>query len=113
MFEQIRKAQAERQSLRQQVILATEEFRSKSRFQVLASPGGGWSVVSADHNRLVGQNKTHIEAVKYAEKLDRIFPRRAPAADSAFTAKAIGERATRWVSLFALILIVFAVKVSK
>ncbi|WP_085696309.1 hypothetical protein [Pseudomonas sp. B26(2017)] len=110
MLEKIRAAQENRQYLREKVVLATEEFRSKSRFFVQPSPGGGWSVISADHNRLIGNNKTHIEAVQYAEKLERVFPRQP---GSAFTAKAIGERATRWVSLLAVVLVVIAMKASK
>ena len=98
---------------RPQLILAADQLPGASRFQVQSNPGGGWSVIWTDHNRQIGGSKTHIEAVKYAEKLESFFPRRDPSAPSAFNAKAIGERATRWVSLFALVLIVFVVKVSK
>lgn len=100
----IRERQALRQALQQRAQAAAAEFRSKSRFFVQPS-GQGWAVVSASTNRLYGQHPRYFEAVRYAESLEHAIDSKTVAMVGA---KQVGERATRWVSLFALMLVLVA-----
>lgn len=45
-----------RQALRQKVVTATEDFRSKPRFYVIQS-GNSWTVVSESDNRVYGRKR--------------------------------------------------------
>lgn len=101
----IRESQDQLEALRQEVITATEAFRSKSRFFV-TQEGAGWVVVSAADNRVYGRNTSHAQAVRYAESLERAIDSKFAPIMAVIKVKNIGERATRWVSLFALALIV-------
>lgn len=103
----IKDSQGQLDVLRQEVITATEAFRSKSRFFVTQS-GNGWAVVSASDNRVYGRNVSYPQAVRYAQSLERAIDAKFMPVAAVMQARHIGERATRWVSLFALLLVVLA-----
>ncbi|MCT8164980.1 MULTISPECIES: hypothetical protein [unclassified Pseudomonas] len=101
----IEQSKSAREALRQQVITATEEFRSKSRFYV-TQDGAGWVVVSAADDRVYGRNTSYSQAIRYAESLERAIESKATPIMAVIKVKHIGERATRWAALFALAMIV-------
>lgn len=101
----IEQSKSTREALRQEVITATEAFRSKSRFFVTQA-GAGWVVVSAADNRVYGRNTSYPQAIRYAESLERAIDAKSAPIMAVVKVKNIGERATRWASLFALALIV-------
>ncbi|MBK5002667.1 hypothetical protein IAE37_004943 [Pseudomonas sp. S31] len=103
----IRESQDQLEVLRQEVITATEAFHAKSRF-IVTPAGNGWMVVSSRDNRVYGRNTSYPQAVRYAESLERAIDAKALPVVAAVKVKELGERATRWVSLFALMLIVLA-----
>ncbi|PTU49280.1 hypothetical protein DBB42_26305 [Pseudomonas plecoglossicida] len=103
----IQKSQGELSSLRQEVITATEAFRSKSRFFVTPS-GNGWAVVSSSNNRVYGRNISYPQAVRYAQSLERAIDAKTLPVVAAVKIRQVGESATRWVSLFALALVLLA-----
>ncbi|MDM9594687.1 hypothetical protein [Pseudomonas guariconensis] len=103
----IKQSQGVREALRQEVITATEAFRSKSRFFVTQS-GAGWAVVSASDNRVYGRNTSYPQAVRYAQSLERAIDAKTLPVVAVVKVKEIGESATRWASLFALALILLA-----
>lgn len=103
----IQQSQGELETLRQEVITATEAFRSKSRFFVTQS-GNGWAIVSASNNRVYGRNISYPKAVRYAESLERAIDAKTLPVVAAVKARQVGESATRWVSLFALALVLLA-----
>lgn len=102
MQQKIQQKRAVLQAIQQRTQLASAEYFSKSRFFVQPS-GTGWAVISADTNRLHGQHKSHVEAVRYAESLERAINAKHLAC---ITVKQVGERATRWAALFGLVMIV-------
>lgn len=102
MHPTIKQKRAVLQVIRQRTQRATAEFQSKSRFFVQPS-GTGWAVVSASNNRLHGHHQRYVEAVRYAESLERAIDAKSLAT---ITAKQVGERATRWAALFGLVMIV-------
>ncbi|AYN12351.1 hypothetical protein [Pseudomonas putida] len=103
----IQQSQVELATLRQEVITATEAFRAKSRFFVTPS-GNGWAVVSASNNRVYGRNTSYPQAVRYAESLERAIDAKTLPVVAAVKVRQVGESATRWVSLFALALVLLA-----
>ncbi|RRW52986.1 hypothetical protein EGJ51_23755 [Pseudomonas fulva] len=103
----IQNKQGQLQALRQEVITATEAFRSKSRFYVTQS-GNGWAVVSASNNRVYGRNISYAQAVRYAQSLERAIDAKTIPVVAAVKVRQVGESATRWVSLFALALVLLA-----
>lgn len=103
----IQESQGKLDVLRQEVITATEAFRSKSRFFVTQS-GNGWAVVSASNNRVYGRNVSYPQAVRYAESLERAIDAKTLPVVAVVKARQIGESATRWCSLMALLLIIAA-----
>ena len=102
MQQKVQQKRAVYQALQQRTQRAAAEFQSKSRFFVQAS-GNGWAVVSASNNRLHGHHQRYVEAVRYAESLERAIDAKSLAC---FTVKQVGERATRWAALFGLVMIV-------
>ncbi len=103
----IKQRQGELETLRQEVITATEAFRSKSRFFVTQS-GNGWAIVSASNNRVYGRNTSYSQAVRYALSLERAIDAKTLPVVAAVKVRQVGESATRWVSLFALALVLLA-----
>lgn len=101
----IEQSKSAREALRQQVITATEAFRSKSRFYV-TQDGAGWVVVSAADDRVYGRNTSYPQAIRYAESLERAIESKSAPIMAVIKVKNIGERATRWAALFALAMIV-------
>ena len=104
MKQKIQQKRAVYQAIQQRTQLASAEFFSKSRFYVQHIEGS-WAVISTDTNRLHGQHQSHVEAVRYAESLERAINAKQLAC---ITVKQVGERATRWVALFGLVAIVAA-----
>lgn len=103
----IQQSQVKLAALRQEVITATEAFQSKSRFFVTQS-GNGWAVVSASNNRVYGRNTSYAQAVRYAQSLERAIDAKTIPVAAAVKVRQVGESATRWVSLFALALVLLA-----
>lgn len=103
----IQQSQVKLAALRQEVITATEAFHSKSRFFVTQS-GNGWAIVSASNNRVYGRNISYPKAVRYAESLERAIDAKTLSVVAAVKVRQVGESATRWVSLFALALVLLA-----
>lgn len=103
----IQKSQGELTALRQEVIAATEAFRSKSRFYVTAS-GNGWAIVSAANERVYGRNKDYPSAVRYAQSLERAIDAKTLPVIAAVKVKQVGESATRWAALLGLCLVLLA-----
>lgn len=103
----IQQSQVKLAVLRQEVITATEAFQSKSRFFVTQS-GNGWAVVSASNNRVYGRNTSYAQAVRYAQSLERAIDAKTIPVMAAVKVRQVGESATRWVSLFALALVLLA-----
>lgn len=103
----IKQSQDGLETLRQEVITATEAFRSKSRFYV-TQRGTGWVVVSSSDNRVYGRNTDYPQAVRYAQSLERAIDAKVLPVVAMVKVKHIGEIATRWATLFALLLIVLA-----
>ncbi|MFK5733840.1 hypothetical protein KW869_09900 [Pseudomonas urmiensis] len=101
----IQKSQANYQAVQAQVLGATEEFRSNSRFFVQPGSNNNWSIIGADDNRLYGQRKRYFDAVTYAESLERAIDAKSV---PALTVRQVGERATRWGSLLSLLVIIAA-----
>jgi hypothetical protein len=103
----IQQSQDKLEALRQEVITATEAFRSKSRFFVTQS-GNGWAVVSASNNRVYGRNTSYAQAVRYAQSLERAIDAKTLPVVAVVKVRQVGECATRWAALFALALILLA-----
>lgn len=103
----IQQSQDKLEALRQEVITATEAFQSKSRFFVTQG-GSGWVVVSSSDNRVYGRNTSYQQAVRYAESLERAIDAKTLPVVAAVKVRQVGESATRWVSLFALALVLLA-----
>jgi len=103
----IQQSQVKLEALRQEVITATEAFRSKSRFFVTQS-GNVWAVVSASKIRLYGRNTSYAQAVRYAQSLERAIDAKTLPVVAVVKVRQVGESATRWCSLLALLFIVAA-----
>lgn len=103
----IQDSQDQLDALRQEVITATEAFRSKSRFFVTQS-GNGWAVVSASNNRVYGRNISYPRAVCYSESLERAIDAKTLPVVAVVKVRQVGESATRWMALFALAMILLA-----
>lgn len=103
----IQNKQGQLEALRQEVITATEAFRSKSRFFVTQS-GKGWAVVSSANNRVYGRNTSYPQAVRYAESLERAIEAKTLPVIAEAKAQQNGDRATRWGSLLVLLSIIAA-----
>ncbi|MBF8773918.1 hypothetical protein [Pseudomonas fulva] len=103
----IQNKQGQLEALRQEVITATEAFRSKSRFFVTQS-GNGWAVVSSSNNRVYGRNTSYPQAVRYAESLERAIKAKTLPVVAVVKTQPNGERATRWGSLLVLLSIIAA-----
>ncbi|WP_313317802.1 hypothetical protein [Pseudomonas sp.] len=110
MHAAIQQSQVKLEALRQEVITATEAFRSKSRFFVTQS-GNGWAVVSASNNRVYGRNTSYAQAVRYAQSLERAIDAKTLPVVAVVKVRQVGESATRWCSLLALLFIVAAAAV--
>ena len=103
----IQESQGKLEVLRQEVITATEAFRSKSRFYVTQS-GNGWAIVSASNNRVYGRNTSYPQAVRYAQSLERAIDAKTLPVVAAVKVRQFGESATRWAALFGLFLVLLA-----
>ncbi|EPN6724778.1 hypothetical protein ACT2UN_000858 [Pseudomonas putida] len=105
----IRNSRAQYVQVQQQAEAAAAQFRSNSRFFVQPSSGNSWAIVGSDDNRLYGQRQRYFDAVTYAESLER-----AVSAKSVPTLKVspTDDIRTRWVALWALVLIVIAGAIS-
>jgi len=103
----IEQSKAGLETLRQEVITATEAFHAKSRFTVTKA-GNGWMVVSSRDNRVYGRNTSYPQAVRYAASLERAIEAKALPVVALVRARQVGESATRWCSLMALLFIVAA-----
>ncbi len=101
----IRNSRVQYAQVQQLAEAAAEEFRSNSRFFVQQGENKSWAIVGADDNRLYGLRRRHVDAVNYAESLER-----------AVNAKSVpmlkvsppDDARTRWAALWALVLIVMA-----
>ncbi len=105
----IRNSRAQYAQAQLQAEAAAAEFRSNSRFFVQQGANSNWAIVGADDNRLYGLRRRHVDAVTYAESLER-----AVSAKSVPTLKVSppDDIRTRWVALWALVLIVIAGAIS-
>ena len=101
----IRNSRVQYAQVQQLADAAAEEFRSNSRFFVQQGENNSWAIVGSDDNRLYGQRRRYLDAVTYAESLER-----------AVNAKSVpvlkvsppDDTRTRWAALWALLLIVMA-----
>ncbi|MBS3185396.1 hypothetical protein JIQ88_10280 [Pseudomonas sp. PCH44] len=101
----IRNSRVQYQQVQQLAEAASAQFRSNSRFFVQQGENNSWAIVGADDNRLYGQRRRYFDAVTYAQSLERAVEAKTL---TVVTVKQAGERATRWGSLLALLLIIGA-----
>ncbi|MBH3412964.1 MULTISPECIES: hypothetical protein [Pseudomonas] len=101
----IRNSRVQYQQVQQLAEAASAQFRSNSRFFVQQGENNSWAIVGADDNRLYGQRRRYFDAVTYAQSLERAVEAKTL---PVVTVKQAGDRATRWGSLLALLLIISA-----
>ena len=101
----IRSSRVQYQQVQQLAEAASAQFRSNSRFFVQQGENNSWAIVGADDSRLYGQRRRYFDAVTYAQSLERAVEAKTL---PVVTVKQAGDRATRWGSLLALLLIISA-----
>jgi hypothetical protein len=88
---------------------ATDDFRSNSRFFVQQGANNSWAIIGAGDSRLYGQRRRYIDAVNYAQSLERAVEAKSL---PVITVRQADDSAVRWGSLLALLMIL-AVVVAK
>ncbi|MFT0866018.1 hypothetical protein [Pseudomonas sp. CAM1A] len=86
-------------------LAATADFRSNSRFFVQQGDNNSWAIIGAGDNRLYGQRRRYIDAVNYAQSLERAVEAKSL---PVLTVRRTNDGATRWCSLLALLMILAA-----
>ncbi|MBA6119402.1 hypothetical protein [Pseudomonas putida] len=99
----IRNSRAQYQQVQQLAEAASAQFRSNSRFFVQQGENNSWAVVGANDNRLYGQRRRYLDAVTYAQSLERAVEAKSL---PVITVKKAGDSAARWGSLLALLVII-------
>ncbi|MFI7857377.1 hypothetical protein ACIF8Z_10275 [Pseudomonas promysalinigenes] len=101
----IRNSRVQYQQVQQQAKAAAAQFRSNSRFFVQQGENNSWAIVGADDNRLYGQRRRYFDAVTYAQSLERAVEAKSL---PVITVRKASDRAARWGSLLALLVIIGA-----
>lgn len=101
----IRNSRVQYQQVQQLAEAASAQFRSNSRFFVQQGENNSWAIVGADDNRLYGQRRRYLDAVTYAQSLERAVEAKSL---PVITVRKASDSAARWGSLLALLVIIGA-----
>ena len=101
----IRNSRMQYVQVQQQAEAAAAQFRSNSRFFVQPNGSTSWAIVGSDDNRLYGQRRRYLDAVTYAESLERAVNAKSVPVLKVNTPDDVR---TRWAALWAMVLIVMA-----